>query len=121
MATSVGKQPITVHLTYHNDGTVTSKPPNPKFHKGDRVEFVSDRGDKVYVKLNPKAYNPSEFTPSSGPVEVTADPTGEKYPAECGIVKNVNGKDVAYGWIPSGQLSPHMPRIKLSKGIETEP
>lgn len=120
MATTVEKQVKTVHLTYHNDGTVTTTPKNPQFHIGDRVEFVSGSGDKVYVKLNPDAYDPPVFTPGSGPVEVKANPTGEKYAAECGFIRNENGKEVAYGWIPPGHLSPHIERIPM-KGFETEP
>jgi hypothetical protein len=118
---TVAKQPITIRLTYNPDGTVTSRPAS-RFHKGDQVKFVSGNGGHVYVKLNSDAYQPSVFTPESGPVKVIAAPTGTTSKAECGIVIEENGKTVIYGWVP-----PSLPRsegttvIKLSKGIETEP
>src|SRR5260370_33515380 len=92
------KQPITIRLTYNPDGTVTSTPP-AQFQKDDLVEFVSDPGDEVYVKLNPHAYEPSEFTSKSHPVKVIADPpeTGAKRPALCGVAKTIHGQREAYG------------------------
>jgi hypothetical protein len=113
----VANQPKTIRLKYNVDNqTVTSTPRSPvHLEKNDLVRFVSGR-DKVYVKLNPKAYQPSEFTPDSGPVKVIAAPNGEKSAAQCGIVKKINGKEVAYGWVPGVGN-----RIRLSNGIETEP
>lgn len=109
------KQPITIRLKYNADGTVTSTPPSPvQFKKGDLVQFVSGRGDKVYVKLNPKAYQPSQFTPDSGPVKVITDPSGRSK-AQCGILRKVNGEDVPYGDVPGH------PRPKVILGFETEP
>lgn len=113
---TVAKQ-ITIRLTYNKkNGTVTSRPPS-RFHEGDQVKFVSGRGDKVYVKLNPKAYQPSQFTPDSGPVKVIAAPTGGTSKAECGIIK-ANGE--AWGWFPPGTES-GVRATPLSKGIDTEP
>jgi hypothetical protein len=121
---TVRKQPITIHLTYNPDGTVTSTPP-AQFHKDDLVEFVSDQGYEVYVKLNPHAYKPSEFTSKSHPVEVIAKPaeTGATSPALCGFVKTIHGQKEAYGWVPSDvrlKLGPHT-AVSPIHGIETEP
>jgi hypothetical protein len=112
------KPTITVTLTYHNDGTITSDPRDLVFHKGDHVVFVSSGSkDKVFVKLNPEAYKPSQFTPDSGPVEVTADSTGTPYAAQCGIIKG----NKAIGWIPPGHVTPEMERVRPSHGIDTKP
>jgi hypothetical protein len=119
----VKNQPITIRLMYNADGTVTSTPPSPvRLHKGDQVKFVSGSGGQVYVKLNPGAYRPSEFTPNSGPVQVIADPSGKPSHAECGFVTKVNGKEVIIGWVPPS-VRPHTgPSTGMpSTGIETEP
>lgn len=116
------KKPITIRLTYNpKNATVASTPPSPvHFKKGDLVQFVSGIGDEVYVELN-DAYQPSVFTPTSGPVEVIAAPTGKTSPAKCGIVTKVNGKKVIYGWVPNNHLSPNVTHMPLPTGIETEP
>lgn len=119
---TVRKQPITIRLTYNPDGTVTSTPP-AQFQKDDLVVFVSDPGDEVYVKLNPHAYKPSEFTSKSHPVKVIADSAGTTSPALCGIVKTINGQKVAYGWVPPNVrhgLGSHI-AIQPMHGIDTEP
>jgi hypothetical protein len=119
---AVAKEPITIRLTYNpKNGTVASTPPSPvHFKKGDLVQFVSGRGDEVYVELN-GAYKPSVFTPQSGPVKVIAAPTGKTSPAKCGIVTKKNGKKIIYGWVPSNHLVPNVTHIPLPTGIETEP
>lgn len=122
MAAKKAKKPITIRLTYNpTNGTVASTPPSPvHFKKGDRVQFVSGKGDEVYVELN-GAYQPSVFTPQSGPVEVIAAPTGKTSPAKCGIVTVQNGRKVIYGWVPKSHLVPHVTHIPAHTGIETEP
>lgn len=117
---TAGKQPIRISLTYNNDGTVTSIPP-AVFKKGDLVEFVSDTGGDVYVKLNPMAYSPPLFTPHSGPVKVIADRSVTTSPALCGFVTQGSVKQLAYGWLPhdtrAGLAQPPLPM----SGVETDP
>src|ERR1700720_2206781 len=87
------KKPQTIVLKYYTDEsgitTVTTIPPSDpthplKFQVGDRIEFISDQGPqaKVYVDLNTEAYEPSQFTPTSGPVTVVKEP-GTSGNAQC--------------------------------------
>lgn len=95
-------------VTLHYAGNKIT-PEKLSFHKGELIQFVSDQpGYEVYVKLNPKAYKPSVFTPTSGPVEVLKDPGGTSRKAPCGILETQTG--VLIGW----------PRID-TLGPETDP
>jgi hypothetical protein len=120
-ASIVAKRPREIYLQYSSNGTVTATP-EAQFRKGEFVVFVSDPGDEVYVKLNPHSYKPSVFTPTSGAVEVIAEPAETTSPALCGFVKTIGGQKVAYGWLPRHvhALRPNI-AIPQIQGIETEP
>ena len=118
---TTAKQPRIVHLKYNADGSVTSRPPSPvKFQKDEWVTFVSDTGGDVYVNLNPAAYNPPVFSPTSGPIQVTIAPSGVISKAPCGFVTDENGEKVGYGWLPD-PVKQKLNIKRPSDGIETEP
>jgi hypothetical protein len=114
------KKPQTIVLKYYTDEggitTVTTIPPSDpthplKFQVGDRIEFISDQGPqvKVYVDLNTDAYEPSQFTPISGPVTVVKE-TGTSSKAQCWF--EVKGKRIP----PAGEVG-----YETLPGVDTWP